>query len=235
MEQNQEILGKIRKLLALAQSPNEAEAAAAALKAQELLQKYNLSTASVENAQSGIDCVDIESGTRQARWRMILLSGVAPAYFSQLLIVSSYGKYTYQLVGKPHNVEIARSMFDYLEFAINRISRESENKKRIIRSAEAFRLGMAHSIVSRLDVKRKGTPLRSLFSKSLVQNLYASERALVDSYIKNLGNVKFRSTTLNITSRGDFNSGLAAGKKVSLNGQINREGGGVKRIAHEEG
>ncbi len=223
MEHNtDDIVKKVKKLLALAQSPNEAEAAAAALKVQELLEKHNLSMAAVENLQSEIVCEDIENGKRQAKWRLALLSGVARAYFTQLLIVSRPGSYTWQLVGKAHNVLVTRSMFEYLCCVIERISRESDVKKRIRRSAESFRLGMAHSIVQRLDTHRKGGFFAPLFSRSLVSTLYKNEHALVERYIKNMGNVRFRSSPTKVSNRCDYLSGIAAGKKVSLNDQIER-------------
>lgn len=221
VKSEQEIIEKIRKLLALAGSSNEAEAASAALKVQELLQKYNLSEREIRTGEDNVGCTEIESGRRQAKWRMVLLNGIAPAYFAQLLVFSGRGGYSYRLVGKPHNVEIASSMYGYLSGAINRISRDNDIKKMIRSSAEAFRLGMTCSIIKRLDKKRKGPFAGRIFGKALVYNLYVSEKALTDSYITNMGNVKYRSSDIRTSKHRDFQSGINAGKRVSLYEQIN--------------
>lgn len=52
-EEREKLLDKVRKLFALATSPNEAEAMAAATKARELMAKYNLSQGELTEAELG--------------------------------------------------------------------------------------------------------------------------------------------------------------------------------------
>jgi len=110
------IIVKIQKLLSLSDSPNENEAAQAAAKATELLQKYNLSMETVDSSKIG-ETGKVErqrhkyaKSKRRTRWEVDLSSAVADANFCKCL----YGFYHITFIGKPHNIKVARYMFEQL-------------------------------------------------------------------------------------------------------------------------
>ncbi len=83
------VITKIQKLLALATSSNEHEAAAAMGKAQELLLKHNLSMAEIEPIGGGspVGMQEVPVHTRATnKWLYILAGGIARTNFSQTLI-----------------------------------------------------------------------------------------------------------------------------------------------------
>jgi uncharacterized DUF497 family protein len=107
------IIDRIRKLLALATSPNQAEAESAAAKAQALLQQHNLELAQVEQSskqQSSMIQKQVDIHSRQ-RWRRLLIHTIARANFCRALFKP--GQASVILVGEPHNLEVAEYLYTY--------------------------------------------------------------------------------------------------------------------------
>jgi len=82
MSDHQKVIERIRKLLALAQSANENEAQAAALKAQELLAEHNLREADLHEADDEF-VIDGELLSDSRPWRRKLAANVARLYFCE--------------------------------------------------------------------------------------------------------------------------------------------------------
>lgn len=119
-----DIIDRIQKLLALATSPNEHEAAQAAAKAQALLMQYNLSLEDVKSAERKanlIELEEIENHRRKVHWKGNLAVTIAKANFCQAWWTG--GQIT--LAGKPHNRAIVKSLYDYLTSAIERLATEA--------------------------------------------------------------------------------------------------------------
>lgn len=112
-EASDTIVIRIKKLLALAKSTNENEAAVAAAKAQELLLKYNIEIAQVD----GVDLSKKEHYTREFKevfgknriqWQVDLANSIAKNNLCRI-VLSGKGIWW---VGKPTNIEIAQYMFE---------------------------------------------------------------------------------------------------------------------------
>jgi hypothetical protein len=161
------IVEKVRKLLNLAaKNPNEAEAASAAAKAQELLAAYNLDMATI--GQGG------ESGAREEAklrggmyiYERELWSSIAELNFCKYFTTRSRMKnkagklqYSFQhrVIGRVVNTTSSKVMAEYLQGAIERICRERfpQNNQFFLREAVAFREGMSDNIGERLRQRRR--------------------------------------------------------------------------------
>jgi hypothetical protein len=115
MDNHEVIIDKIRKILALSQSPNGEEAERAAEKARELLIKYNLSIDQFEDVK--IEEKIIGRFFKKPRlWRLVLINTITEFYFCRSLIIKGVlpggGIYDYkiEIIGKPHHVAIAVSI-----------------------------------------------------------------------------------------------------------------------------
>ena len=80
------VLSRVRKLLALAESPNVHEAASAAARAQELISQHRLEAVlEAEDAAATQDAADpigqetLETSKRLRRWKTVLAGGLARA------------------------------------------------------------------------------------------------------------------------------------------------------------
>lgn len=154
------VLDKVRKLLRLAESPNANEAAAAAAKAQSLIDEHNLSAALLSLDEGATDDEDIEDFSRKGapldeqpvlhRWRLSLASAVARAngcrvYFSGGSIA---------LVGRPSDAETTRYLFGYLAREVERLcDKEGRGCGRTWRNN--YRLGVVDTIANKLYAERQ--------------------------------------------------------------------------------
>jgi len=110
----------IRKCLALSESPNEYEATSAMAKAQELLEKYNLTLAQVKQDQTSLpELIDGEVDYEGKEWLRTLYSVVARHNFCQL--IGHSGSSTVSIVGRYTNVCLTVEMADWLRQQMERL------------------------------------------------------------------------------------------------------------------
>lgn len=157
-------LDKAVKLLALARNNDNEHQAAAALEAcQRLLEKHNLDMALVERKSgggSGSKREDQKTGGGLYKWQRSLWEEIAKLNFCMYWSIpgkSRGEKYENRVLGRPENVMMTKMMAEYLQGAIERITREWAKERGcniFARDAIAYREGMADRICSRLRDKR---------------------------------------------------------------------------------
>lgn len=105
-----DIKARIRKLLALGQSPNEHEAAIAMTKAAELMMRHNLTEQDVTERKVGYgDSID----TNQKRYRQIVANAIAHVC-GCVAVYRSRDQRLFQFVGKEMNVVTAQAMYAFI-------------------------------------------------------------------------------------------------------------------------
>lgn len=121
MEDNNRIIDKIRKLLALSNSSNEHEAALAASHAQRLLSAHNLAMADIESEQKPQSADKVEASVSKTlpKWVRHLSAGVCSAFDCQGIHHPATGKMTF--IGVGADVQIAAYTFTYLDKTIRRL------------------------------------------------------------------------------------------------------------------
>lgn len=117
MSADAKILDRVKKLLALAESSNEHEAALAMSKAQELMATYGLTEATIRLSDIGHADVHSQFSVSQMKpYELMLMNGIAQAFQTRLLWGKShslashigksvYGRFTF--VGRKANVQVA--------------------------------------------------------------------------------------------------------------------------------
>ena len=159
--QQVEAIDRIRKLLALSQSPNEAEAALAAARVQELLTRHNLTMGVVEDAsQQRAEERSTESLGTRVQPHVWVLARACEAmfevrYYRRQQYVETPGaewRFAYEkrivFIGLAANVETAVVTFSYLSGAIDSILKGRLREGSVHGAAEArdYRLGAADRI-----------------------------------------------------------------------------------------
>lgn len=214
---------KIRKLMAKASDPSvtEAEAAAFAVKVQELL------------LQSGLAMSDIGASTEErreqvgeqsfdfSRWnsphRRGLLDTVCSYYMCEVL----YWRHQKRMVilGKPQNVEIAASMTDYLISTVVRLSTRY-GREHPGSNVVDFRRGCMLRLRERLmEEKAKMERAATTTNPGNLPVLFVSEGALVRQYVE--AKYKVRKTKARAIKHGaDAWAGRAAAEGISLRPQV---------------
>jgi hypothetical protein len=125
------LLGKVQKLLRLATSSNQHEAAMAAAKAQQLIDENNLADAllQLDGAAEAPDEPIIDFGSREAlddtspgkliRWRTALASKLAEVNGCRLW--RDHG--ILHIVGRPSDVSAVRYLYGYLAHEVERLAK----------------------------------------------------------------------------------------------------------------
>jgi hypothetical protein len=114
----EKIMKRIEKLLRLSESPNQAEAEAAAAKARQLLVEYNLKAEDVVSSGEPGPKVgeDVVGGLKQnvQDWEIRLANGIAHAFFSRVLV----GPNRIHFVGRSTDVQVTIYTFNALRVQI---------------------------------------------------------------------------------------------------------------------
>ncbi len=230
MEQNS-IIEKIRKLLALSNSSNEHEAALAASHVQRLLSEHNLAMADIETSQKPEKADRIETSAAKAlpKWVRHLCAGVSSAFDCQAIHHPATG--TMSFIGVGADVQIAAYTFSYLEKTIRRlctayiklqVSAATANRQReLIR--HSYYLGAVSIINQLLAAQKKETPITP---GTLVQH----KEALIRQTVNELGHIRTIRSRKSYVNSGAYLQGQSDGKQIGIHRGIASETKVQKRI-----
>lgn len=159
------VLLKIKKLLSLAQSKNEHEAALAAQKAQELMDEYKLSMGDLDeitlNKEDAVGEDWLKESIGQfsySTWKGILIHGVCKV--NNVLALKYDGGARLKLIGRESDRQVAEYMACYLVREVERLAFESYasagfmNLKHRKSWVNSFGLSAASEIVQRMREER---------------------------------------------------------------------------------
>lgn len=219
------VIEKIKKLLALSQSPNEAEAAAASIKAQQLLTQYNLNAADLQEQSEEVGTFEVEVSSKAVSWKQFLVCGIAKANFCKAFTYVTASKtmrrVALTLVGRPANTKVAKLQYEYLSQTVERLA-QLETGDRAYKNA--FRLGCANRISQRLkdsveQQKEYGFTYENVTTSALaIRSLYERTEEEIDDYMDGK-KIKKPSAAKYSSARG-YSAGVQAGNSVSLDKQI---------------
>ncbi len=212
------ILNKIKKLLAMTASPNEAEAAVAMAKAHQLLKEYNLAIDDIE-ADNRFDINEETYLTfeRERKWKTMLITDVCAANFCSIL--KGVGQtVTLKIVGKEHNILATKIMLDYLFSTIERIAKNVPVAHR-----ESYKLGVVSTLGHRLqDLKKQ--------DMSECTALVVQEKANIKQYFNERGGISTAMISYKATNGTAYHKGRVDGENISLNQQIGNAGNSSRYI-----
>lgn len=220
------VLEKIRKLLALGNSPNEAEAAAAIAKAHAILLEYNLSIDDVDTDDQIVVENEYEHGSHIRTYKKNLLSWICRANFSKLLLRNivyqnnNGRKNTVSglcIVGRFHNILSTKAMADYLFNAIESLTKRQygEGKEFVY----SYKLGVADNLIVRFEQICKKDEEDNSGSKELV----VSSEAEIDNYLDKVGTTQVQHGRKSPKDSQAYNQGRVDGDRINLNKQLQGE------------
>jgi SprT-like family/Protein of unknown function (DUF2786) len=147
------MLGKIKKLLALSDSPNENEAYAAAQKVQALMAAHDVGYADLKTVEEGSELDEPlvnelieDTGQRTPGWKFSLLGAICRANYCKCL---GGGQYGIRALGRKTHVEICRSYYHYFAQVVEAEAGKHKGKGKIF--LNRFREGMVSEIEKRLQ------------------------------------------------------------------------------------
>ena len=164
--ERQSLVGKIKKLLALSDSPYEHEAQAALLKAQFLMQSYEVSREELDHTKEGSELESpiirklfVRAKRVPAYWKRSLLILLAKHYKCQYVEYSGQGIGVY---GHRPYVEIVRHLFQYYSEVIEQMATAHRGKGTVY--LNNFRSGMVDRLQTKLAEKQREPCLADMAS-----------------------------------------------------------------------
>ncbi len=135
-EVGRKTIARISKLLSLASSENENEAALAMQKATEIMQRYNLDQAEVaEENQSSCVRLTINTRARQVpAWRRKICAILRDYFFVEIIFNSLYDPEsnhsfkTIELLGRAENVPVAEHCYYFLEHQLASLWKKNKDR-----------------------------------------------------------------------------------------------------------
>ncbi|MCM1982830.1 SprT-like domain-containing protein [Lyngbya confervoides] len=232
--ERQSLVGKIKKLLALSESPYEHEAQSALLKAQQLMQSHAVSDEEIDRSEEGSELdmpivreLLVKGKRVPVYWKRSLLMVIAKYYKCQYIEASGQGIGVY---GHRTYVEIVRHLFHYYEEVIEQMARQHQGQGAVF--LNNFRSGMVERLTEKLAQRQTEPCLTDLAQGEEDLPMNQTETGLVQlrqeamelrdyiglinpGFYTRRGNVSY--VRLNPKAR---KKGYETGKHLSVNDQI---------------
>lgn len=126
---NQALIEKLRKVLALTNSPVENEAQAAAATLQRILAEHNLTIADLESKGQNAPKVlqsPFDLGKAAFNWKLDLAEAIAEHYYCHAIVDRT--RKTVHFVGRPDNVESLKMLYGWIVDQIKRLAAEDREQ-----------------------------------------------------------------------------------------------------------
>jgi len=214
---NSAIIEKIKKLLALANSSNEHEAALAAGHAQRLLSEHNLAMADIEAAHRPDKADKVETAVSKSlpKWLRHLSAGISTAFDCQAIHHPATGKMTF--IGVGADVQIAAYTFTYLDRTIRKLcgtymklhvgSTIANRHRELMR--QSYYLGAVSTITARLREQKEQTPVTT-------GALVPVKEGLIRQAMNEIGNVRTMHSRRSYVNSDAYSSGQTDGGQVGI-------------------
>ncbi|WP_072743159.1 DUF2786 domain-containing protein [Sporanaerobacter acetigenes] len=214
---NENIILRIKKLLALSESSNEHEAKVAMLKAQELLVKHKLSIKEIKEYKE-INVIEEKTDItfRQARWKGRLASLITENFGCCHYYKTRYN-HTIVFIGKDEDVEVCKIVLEYaidsIESAVNRLRYQYRKEGYSTKGLENdYALGFIEGLDTAFERQNEENQEWGLVLKK--------DKEVVDYY----NNINFTGTVYTNTNFQGFNEvyfkGVEDGENFSISDKI---------------
>ena len=163
MADTEKLLDRVRKLLALAESPNVHEAAAAAARAQAIIEEHRLQSIldrerAEEALQEGLDDgrdQPLEAARRIRKWKSFLAARLAELNGCVAYTAGARGDQKLLLAGHPDDRAAVLEIWSWLVHRIETLS-ATHGPGQDRRWHDAFRIGAAETVAAGMAASRAG-------------------------------------------------------------------------------
>lgn len=182
------LLDRVRKLLALATSPNPHEAAAAAARAQELIAQHRLEgwlAAEDDEVDPIVDARDepLEASRRLRRWKSYLASALADVNGCVAYTLDRGDDQAIVLVGRARDRAAVTALYQGLVRQIEWLS-ATHGAGRSKKWHESFRVGAVETIAARLrEVEPAAVAELGTTALTVLEPAMEAHRAALDRYV----------------------------------------------------
>jgi hypothetical protein len=227
------IIEKIKKLLALADSSNEHEAALAAAHVQRLLAAHNLAMADITSSErpDKADRVETDVARSLPKWIRHLSAGVSSAFDCQAIHHPANGKMTF--IGVGADAQVAAYTFTYLDRTVRRlcagymkqyaVTAIAGRQRELMR--HSYYLGAVSTITRQLQDQKEQTPITP-------GALVPVKEGLIKTTLDEMGiirTIRSRRSYINATA---YTQGQTDGRQVSIHKGLEQSKSKRKGLPH---
>jgi hypothetical protein len=225
------IIDKIKKLLALADSCNEHEAALAATHVQRLLAAHNLAMADITSSErpDKADLVETDVARSLPKWVRHLSAAVSSAFDCQAIHHPATGKMTF--IGVGADVQVAAYTFTYLDRTVRKLcsgylkqyaaATIPGRQRELMR--HSYYLGAVSTISRQLLDQKKQTPVTP-------GALVPVKEGLIRTAMNEMGAVRTIHSRRSYINATAYNQGQADGLQVSIHKGVGQAGPARKSL-----
>lgn len=220
-------LKKIEKLLALAGSANEHEAALAMEKANAIIAKYNLEFV-FNSLEAEYDYAHVNTGKKKMSiWTKGICGILRDHFFVKIITVTSYdaekccGYKAIEMVGDKNNLAIAEYVFYFLSERLETLW-ENYRQETSAKPAEkrSFCMGVIHGFKKKLDAADRAkheSILANTGHETTSALVVAQDHKLAAFYAERYPCRRNTRTKSSKIQSGAYNSGIGEGTKITVN------------------
>ena len=229
--QKERAMEKIKKLLELGNSPNQAEAELALKRAGELMAKYGIGKKDIENGadDNGIirEDVNLTEDSARLRWEPTLINTIAKCFDCKVVLIARYYRRRrvngrVAIIGDKADIELVVHFYKYLRRSIGR---GSEVKFKTIRDRYSYCIAAINAIRDRLQIMINARK-RAVDEDGTWGLVLAKQKKVDEAFRKEFPYTRMtRTNTLN-GSRSAWLQGAQAGKNIPLSTPIGGQNGG---------
>jgi len=161
VQEGRRFFAKVEKLLALARSANEHEAALAMEKANELIEKYNLQQISAEEERRYDHFIINRHKKRIEGWQSAICRILTDFFYVEIIYASTYAPLlnerhkTIEIFGRVENVAVAKYCYSFLERELQSLWQANKQRfhGRTITEKRSYWLGVLHGFHKKLGAQ----------------------------------------------------------------------------------
>jgi len=228
------IIDRIRKLLALANSGNEHEAASAAAHAQRLLAAHNLAMADIAAAvrPEKADRIETDVARKLPKWIRHLSAAVSSAFDCQAIHHPATGKLTF--IGVGADVQVAAYTFTYLDRTVRKLCAGylkqnlgagiSGRQRELLR--HSYNLGAVSTISRQLQDQKRQTPVTP-------GALVPVKEGLIRKAMNEIGPIRQMHSRRSYINATAYNQGQTDGQQVRIQKGVEQAQSLRKPLLHQ--
>ena len=162
--EDEQVLRRLKKVLSLAESPNENEAQAAVKQARRLLLRYNVDMVELDRQRCFAHRTLGPIKGRRASYELWLAAILQDAFFVETLWVGTYDAQRdkngtqLQVHGTPANLDMAAYVYDYLTGLLEQLWHSYKTQRRLPgnRERQRYWAGVLEGFFAKLNQERQG-------------------------------------------------------------------------------
>jgi hypothetical protein len=211
------VIEKIKKLLALADSSNEHEAALAASHAQRMLSEHNLAMADIDasHQSSKADTIETTISKSLPKWLRQLTAGVSSAFDCQAVHHPTTGKMTF--IGVGADLKVAVYTFTYLDRTVRMLcgsfmkqyAKDAITNRHRELMRQSYYLGAVSTITTRLREQKRKTPVTT-------GALVIVKEGLIRQAMSEIGKIRTLHSRRSFINSAAYNCGEKDGEAIGL-------------------